>query len=135
MPGLAVNDLVEMKIHGSIFAQRTITTFAYRVSTASTSTNMPTLLANLASYFDNGAVAPGLAFYDCCPQNWESDFITAQMLYPIAYRAAMSITGLPGTDPFDALTANSAASIERRPRWRVAEKWGASQSRPSHPTG
>jgi len=113
MPALAVNDLVEMKIFGSIFNQRTITTFAYRVSTASTGTNMNTLLQGCADYFDNGAVAPGLAFYDCCAQNWESDYITAQTLYPVAYRAALSITGLPGTDPFDAVTANSAASIER----------------------
>jgi len=102
-----------MKIHGLIFEQRTITTFAYEVTTASTTASIPTLTQNLADYFDNGDVAPGLAFYDCCPQNWESIFITAQVLYPVAYRAATSLTGLPGTDPFDALTANSATSIER----------------------
>lgn len=110
---LNVGDIVEVKVFGSIFNQRTITTFPYAVTTPSTSGYIPDLLANIASYFDNGDVSPGLAFYACCPTNWESDYITAQLVYPIAYRAEQSITGLPGTDDFAAVTANSAASIER----------------------
>lgn len=110
---LDVGDIVEVKFHGSIFGQRTITTFPYAVTTASSNPSVPALLQLIANYADNGSGSPGLEFYGCCPQNWTCEFITAQKVFPLLWRSQKAIVGLPGLLPNDATTANTAASIER----------------------
>lgn len=110
---LDIGDLIEVKVNSSIFGQRIITTFPYRVREPSFAPNVNTLLQGIADYFMSGTVSPGLSFVACCPQNLNIDTITAQVVYPYRARFRTSVYNQPGTDPNDATSANSAGSVER----------------------
>jgi len=110
---MIVNDLVEIKVFSTIFGQQVITTFPYRVKTSSANPDDAVLLQRCAAYFISGVLTPGTAFVAACPQNMNVDIVQAQLVKPVRTRAEPYTYNQPGQDPNDAVTANSAASIER----------------------
>lgn len=133
MAGINVNDVVNIQIHGTLFGQRTISTFWYRCIVASTQASYATAIQDVADAFDQGVLSPGLAFVGMAPQNWTWDFTRAQVIQPIRQVYAESLVGLPGTWPQNATTANTQASITRRSTLGTRRNVGALHS-PGLPT-
>lgn len=113
MAGLNSNDLVTVDVLGTIFGQKVITTFPYVVSQPSLATDTITACAAIGNTWGSGAISPFLSFLACCPQNYNADYIRVQRVYPVRNRAYERFIDLPGIDPNDATTANTAASVER----------------------
>lgn len=114
MAGLNGNDVVGIQIHGTIFGQRTISTWWYRVLVPSTSASYITALTHVVSNFDAGADSPGPAFSLAAPQNWTWNFTRGQVVSPTRKIYVESVVGQPGQIAEDATTPNLQGSITRR---------------------
>jgi len=109
---VAVGDIVQTTLVGSLFGQTIMNTFHYGMETV---TGAPTQLAVANEILTKYAVAGG--FYDkflgCCPDNYTLEQVWVQFVLDTRYRKRVSIQGLPGTFAGSAATANTAAVISR----------------------
>ena len=112
--GLAIGDILSIQLHGRILNQKTISTFFYKVISASTEQNDAVALKAVGDSFTVGILSPGLSFIQAAPQNWTAVETRVQRVYPALSQYVIDTVGLPGTVGSDAEAPNIMATITRR---------------------
>ena len=113
MPGLNINDLITCNIHGTLFGQQMITTFAYRITAASQAANTVDACTSWAGSWKAGAVSPFLSFLAACSPEYSADTVRVQRIYPTRNIYGQNVVGLIGTNANATDSTNQAASITR----------------------
>jgi hypothetical protein len=113
MAGMNVGDLVEINVLSTLFAQKFVTTFPYRVSVASGVLDPITAEGLVAGDWKVGAVSPFLAYKACLPPELTVDYISVQIVQPVRWRAWFETMAAPGTDTVSTTSTNQAATITR----------------------
>lgn len=107
---IAANDIVEIRITGLLFNQRTITTFHYTSTTggAGSPDDMEDLLDQfLPAVYDT--------FIDCVTEDWTSGRVQGQVISPVRKIALTTLPGATqGTVATPTLPGNNAAVLYRR---------------------
>jgi hypothetical protein len=113
MAGLNSSDIVEVKVIGTLFNQRTLNVFHYRIEADSGEPVYADAITAFANGFDAGTQSPVLAMLACqCPE-YTLVGCSAQRVYPTRDRAYFSASGLPGTYAGECTQTNLAATIEK----------------------
>jgi len=112
MATIAVGDRVLITLTGTLFQQRTMNTFLYRVSAVAPDTNYESFADAL---HDEILVANGLAdlYRAITPANWGGYQIWIQVIRPVRLRKIAFSWPITGTYIGEATTANVQGSITR----------------------
>jgi len=130
MAGLNIGDVVSIQIHGRIFNQVTMSTFHYKVTTASTTPDTKVALEALGTSFKTQLNAPGLAFLQAAPQNWLAEKVRLQVVSPILSQYAIVSWNLFGTIGSDANASNVTGTLTRRTSFGGRTQIGALHTAP-----
>lgn len=97
MPNLAVNDIIEVKARGTLFAQQMLNVFHFRLSVIPTSPDYQTGMVDLLSAIDGSMFQT--KFLACCPNEYTLQDWTVQRVSPareIYYRKFEGVIGTGG---------------------------------------
>lgn len=115
---ITTGSLIELGIAGTLFGQRTLTLFHYRI----TGTTITDGQAALEDWLDSltGNIAIGGAYFAACSEDWTGYQLSAQVIYvpgPSVQRrpkVVLSITTFPGEVASPSLPPGVAAALTRR---------------------
>lgn len=115
MPGLAINDVVQVSFRGTLFGQKMLTILHYSVNVVGTGTVESQLqeLAN-ALTIDNAGVNLVTDYLAAIGPSFSLDTIRCQRVDPTRSVYQVSTANLNGTFATDCTTANIAASLLKR---------------------
>lgn len=113
MPGLNGNDIVEFRLAGTLFGQKVLNVFHYRVEFDSGLPTYAQAIKAAADGFGVGTNNPTLALLACACAAYTLDGIWAQRIYPTRDRGYYSAFALPGTNAGTCGSGNQSATIEK----------------------
>lgn len=117
MAGINAGDVLDVTIHGTLFGQQIKTKFYYECLVTSTQNDPVTACTTFAGSWKAGAVSPFLSFLAVCPQEYNADQVTCQLIAPVRFRAGVNNVNLPGINVETCTTSNQSAVITRAAIW------------------